>query len=110
MASDHFRAFERRVTSLSGQLLLDDGSASSVQVLNLSLGGACVELSQAPPLEVPARLEIEAPNLWEPLHVASRVIWVQPLGAHFRAGLVFQIENPQVAGWVLDILTLGAYV
>jgi hypothetical protein len=109
MSEDHFRSFERRDTSLPAQLMLEDGTSGPVLVQNLSLGGACVELSEAPPRDSTVRLTLDTANSWQPLQIAARVVWVQPKASHFRAGLSFRIEQARTAGGLLDTLTLGAY-
>jgi PilZ domain len=106
---DHFRVHERRAEPLSGQITTEGGAVHPVRLLNLSLGGACVEVSTAPEVASRLRLELEAPNLWDPLHLIARVVWVEAHQNHFRVGLAFQFERPQVAGWVLDILSDSAY-
>jgi hypothetical protein len=106
---DHFRVHERRAEPLSGQITTESGATHPVRVLNLSLGGACVEVSIPPEVSSRLRLELEVPNLWDPLHLIARVVWVEAQQNHFRVGVAFQLERPQVAGWVLDILSDSAY-
>jgi hypothetical protein len=107
--ADHFRVHERRNEPLSGQISTEEGTNHPVRLVNVSLGGACIEVSAPPEIGARVRLELEAPNLWDPLHLIARVVWVEAQANHFRAGLAFQLERPQVAGWVLDILSNSAF-
>src|SRR5258706_14340363 len=95
----HFRAFARRAMTLPGALGDPVGGARTVQIVNLGLGGACVEIRDegalaplAPGASV--TLDLTAPGLWDPLHVTARVAWVAPSGANVvRAGLAFDYAS-----------------
>ncbi len=78
-------------------------------MVNLSLAGACLQV--ATPLEpgIPIRLEVNAPDLWDPLKLPAKVVWLDKVDDGYRAGVQFQYDNAKLAGWLLDILTPEAY-
>lgn len=109
MAADYFRAFERRACSLPARLYAFGGTPEAARLLNLCLGGACVDSPMRPEDGMLVRLEIDAPNLWKPLVLPARVAWVQQRDRVFRIGLSFRIDDARVMGWLLELLGSGAY-
>jgi hypothetical protein len=57
-------------------------------VVNLSIGGACVEVSAALAAE-PFPLALHHPHLLEPAHVRADVVWVRGKGSDGKAGIRF---------------------
>jgi hypothetical protein len=114
-ARDHFRALHRRPVSLSATLR--DARASwqaEARVVDLALGGACVELS-APPA-VPARgdavrLQVRAPNLWDPLDLSARVSWsgAGRDGGSQRMGLQFEHRDGTMLRALVELLATSGY-
>jgi hypothetical protein len=67
-ARDHFRALARRVVNLPATVENRDGTwPRTARIMDLGLGGACMELLEVVPPGTPVRLLIEAPHLWDPL-------------------------------------------
>jgi hypothetical protein len=102
----HFRAHARRKVNLHAQV--SHGAAGwerSLRVLDLALGGACVEVLDH--VATGDRLEVSfvTPDRWDPLILRARVIWASPSrGAQLaRAGLVFEHAEPSQA---LGLMTL----
>ena len=61
-------------------------------MLNIGLGGACVSAPDPLPEGARLALEIDTPNLWDPLAVVAEVAWVSERDAGdspVRAGLRF---------------------
>jgi hypothetical protein len=58
--------------------------------LNLGLGGACVSIGAAIDVGAVVTLEVNAPNLWDPLVVPAAVAWLRWEGrSTAHAGLAF---------------------
>lgn len=93
--ADHFRAFERRPTSLPVRVQSEVlGWELSAKLLDLGLGGASIVISQPLPLGTSVRLRIDAPQLWEPLVIPSRVAWMRPtIEGDTRLGLRFESDS-----------------
>jgi Tfp pilus assembly protein PilZ len=89
----HFRAQSRKPVSLLGALrpaAVDVIWNREARVIDLGLGGACVETSDSIPTGTAIELVIDTPHLWEPLTLSGSVAWSTPLeegGA--RIGLRF---------------------
>jgi hypothetical protein len=61
-----------------------------IRIVNLSLGGACIEVSEALMPGASLELEIVAPTLWDPLVLQGRVVWsTTERGSIHHAGLAF---------------------
>ena len=73
-AERHFRAFARRAVTLPVTISTEGGSARSAKLVNLGLGGACVAVSDKTEPGRVVTLEVNAPNLWDPLVVVAKVI------------------------------------
>ncbi len=72
----HFRAFGRKEQRLEARISRGDTEGPRpAAVLNLGLGGACLELDG--PLDEPASVTvaIDLPGLWNPLELAAEVAW-----------------------------------
>jgi hypothetical protein len=91
--SSHFRAHVRVPVSLSAALRLGDSEEERpARVTNLSLSGACVELSGAPAVGGRVRLELRLPHLWQPWRIEAEVRW-RHVGRPERAGVRFRFED-----------------
>ena len=102
----HFRSHARRKVNLHAQV--SHGAAGwerSLRVVDLALGGACLEVLDA--VDAGDRLEVSfvTPDRWDPLVLRARVIWTAASrGAQLaRAGLVFDHAEPAQA---LGLVTL----
>jgi hypothetical protein len=106
----HFRAFARRTLALPGALGDENGTARAVVVVNLGLGGACVEAQEDGALDSlsPGRmvtLEVAPSGLWDPLHLTARVAWVSPASVRAaRAGIAFQLSGHHLPSGLIELL------
>ena len=76
--STHFRAQARKPVSLVGALrpaAIDVVWNRDVRVVDLGLGGACVEMSNSIPIGTAVELVIDTPHLWDPLTLRGAVAW-----------------------------------
>jgi hypothetical protein len=81
-----------------------------VRIVNLSLGGACIEVGEPFALGTSLTLEIVAPTLWDPLVLRGRVVWSRgDRGATPRAGLSFEHDDPARAFALFELLGAHEY-
>lgn len=109
-----FRAHARRRVRVAATLA--DAAATweaDVRVVNLGLGGACVELPErmsAGRMSAAAgdtvRLAFITADRWDPLVVPARVAWwIAPRPAEpGRAGLAFEYDSPEAALGVFQLI------
>lgn len=89
-AERHFRAFVRRAVSLAATVTTEEAGSRPARLMNLGLGGACIEVPGPLAVGSAVTLEVTAPNLWDPLIVPAKVAWVRLTDAGpAQAGLVF---------------------
>jgi len=89
-AERHFRAFARRGVNLAATVATEHDGPRPARLVDLGLGGACIELPGPIAAGGAITLEVTAPNLWDPLIVPARVVWVrQSDEGPARAGLSF---------------------
>lgn len=103
----HFRAFGRRAVNLSASIATADGSRPA-RLLNVGLGGACVEIEDIRALSVGSEvtLELTASNLWDPLSVAGRIAWIHMAGPGAgRAGLTFRHAGGQALPALVELMS-----
>jgi PilZ domain len=75
----HFRAMARQPVSLLGALRAQEVDWNrDVRVVDLGLGGACVEVSDSVPAGTSVELVIDTPHLWDPLTLIGAVAWSRP--------------------------------
>jgi PilZ domain len=121
-ARDHFRAHERRRIDLAATISAPDDSPSAgfdaifrqdVRVRDLGLGGAGVELLEAPSGEgsplgpaVKVTLEVMAPARWDPIVVSGSIAWLErgALGQRTRAGVRFDHRDPAALHALFQLL------
>ena len=90
----------------SGERLAGD----RIRIVNLSLGGACIEAADPVTLGASLALEIVAPTLWDPLVLNGRVVWSRTeRGSAHRAGLSFETEDPARAFALFELLGAHDY-
>jgi hypothetical protein len=108
----HFRALSRHLVSLSGSLS-DPGASWSrtAQVVDLGLGGACLELLDAPPPGEAVELAIEAPHLWDPLTLRGEIAWTRAATSTdaARAGIRFAHGSSASLRALTELLEAGAF-
>jgi hypothetical protein len=81
-----------------------------IRIVNLSLGGACIEVADPVLLGASLELEIVAPTLWDPLVLKGRVVWARPdKGSRHRAGLSFEVGDPARAFALFELLSAHDY-
>lgn len=109
MTRNHFRAHGRREVDLPATLRHRAGSwRKRARVVNLSLGGACLETSELVEPGIRITIEILVPTLWDPLVLEGRVVWVRHVAEVARMGV--EIEH-RGGGPLLALLELlGAHV
>ena len=74
----------RQAVSLPGALRMaaaTQGEAwnRDVRVVDLGLGGACLEITDALPAGTSVDLVLETPHLWDPLTLNGAVVWSRAL-------------------------------
>jgi PilZ domain len=109
-AERHFRAFARRAINLPATIgTLADGPRPA-RLIDLGLGGACVEVRAALKVGFAVTLEVTAPNLWDPLIVPAKVAWVHP-GAQgvTRAGVAFDHAGKAALPALVELLASYRY-
>src|SRR5688572_3370620 len=90
-AADHFRAVGRHPADLPVRVTPRGRDEShAVRMLDLGLGGACLEIAERYERGELLTLQIELPGLWDPLVVDAEVAWCEPrpqgptrAGVHF---------------------------
>lgn len=113
--SSHFRGHGRRQVDLSatldaGETAGPSDAAARVRILNLSLGGACIEVSEPVAPGTSLTLEIVAPTLWDPLVLRGRVVWSRgDRDGTPRAGLSFEHADPARAFALFELLGAHDY-
>ena len=88
-----------------------------MRIVNLSLGGACIETSESvlagsPPVApgMWVTVDIVAPTLWDPLSLRSRVIWSsEGRGSPTQTGLEFEHRDPALAYTLFELLRAHDY-
>jgi hypothetical protein len=109
-ALPHFRAFARRAVTLSATVATPAEGPRPARLLNLGLGGACVEVPAGLDVGAAVTLEVTAPNLWDPLIVPARVAWVRPdAGGAFHAGFTFDHATPAALPALVELLVAYRY-
>jgi hypothetical protein len=109
---EHYRTHERRPVRLGATVRQRDGEwAASALVVDLSLGGACVELRERVQTGLAVVIEIVAPTLWDPLVMRGTVAWVKPAAGRMpsRAGVRFVVDDPPQLFALFEVLAAHAY-
>lgn len=96
-----FRAFARREVNLPATLTVGPAGAHDARLVNIGLGGACVETRGALTAGSTAMLEVTTPNLWEPLLLRGTIAWVRGTNdGHVLLGMRFEHERSALTGLV----------
>jgi hypothetical protein len=107
---DHFRAFARRPVGLSAVVSHGDGSSKrAARIVDLSLGGACLEMFEAIPNGTAISLAVEAPHLWDPLFLEGEVVWLHALSGTARFGVRFRHHSGGALRALTELLEAEAY-
>ena len=104
-AAAHFRAFPRREMALPATIEQPPNEPLEARLVNVGLGGACIELGELLRIGAPVTLAVTTPVLWDPLIVPGRVAWVLPTNTgSVRAGVRFDHARSQTIHALLELL------
>jgi len=104
----HFRALSRQSVSLPGALRASDAHVSwnrDVRVVDLGLGGACVEASDSAAAGTSVELVIDTPHLWDPLTLSGAVVWSRRLPDPEGGGALIGVRFEHPTGSSVRTLT-----
>ena len=112
----HFRALSRQSVSLPGALRASDANVSwnrDVRIVDLGLGGACVEASDSTASGTSVELVIDTPHLWDPLTLSGAVVWSRrvpdPEGGGVRIGVRFDHGTGAIVRTLSELLEAEAF-
>ncbi len=121
----HFRALARRPVSLPARIAQAQRSTSfggapaqppvtgpaAARLVDLGLGGACLELGEMLKDGTSLRLLIDVPHLWDPLELEARVTWSRPAAARTpaRIGVRFEGASGRTLRLLAELLEAEAY-
>jgi len=110
----HFRALSRQTVSLPGALRAHDSAWNrDVRIVDLGLGGACVEVSDTVTTGSVVDLVIDTPHLWDPLTLSGAVAWsrsvADPEGAGSMLGVRFEHETGSSVRTLTELLEAEAF-
>ncbi|HYP75257.1 MAG TPA: PilZ domain-containing protein [Polyangiaceae bacterium] len=115
-SSAHFRAWARQAVSLPGALRAAEAHVTwnrDVRIVDLGLGGACVEASDSPAAGTPVELVIDTPHLWDPLTLSGAVVWsrrlADPQGGGALIGVCFSHATGSSARTLTELLEAEAF-
>jgi Tfp pilus assembly protein PilZ len=106
-AAAHFRAFPRRELALRASVETSLNGTRPARLINIGLGGACLELPDRLEVGQRATLHVEIPVLWDPLVAEGRVVWADPERA--RIGLCFDHTNTRLLRPLVELLGAGEF-
>ena len=104
----HFRALSRHSVSLPGALRASDAHVTwnrDVRVVDLGLGGACVEASDSAAAGTSVELVIDTPHLWDPLTLSGAVVWSRRLPDPEGGGALIGVRFEHPTGSSVRTLT-----
>jgi len=108
--ASHFRALSRQAVSLPGALRATASAQEvlwnrDVRVVDLGLGGACLEISEALPAGTAVELVIDTPHLWDPLTLNGAVAWHRTLADPEDGGALLGVRFDHSTGTSVRTLT-----
>src|SRR3954470_1472795 len=106
--STHFRALSRQSVSLPGALRASDDHVTwnrDVRIVDLGLGGACVEASDSVGAGTSVELVIDTPHLWDPLTLSGAVVWSRSLPDPEGGGAMIGVRFEHATGSSVRTLT-----
>jgi hypothetical protein len=107
---DHFRAFARRPVGLPAIVSRGDGTwKRPARLIDLGLGGACMEMLEAVPNGTAVSLAVEAPHLWDPLFLEGEVVWLRTQDGAARLGVRFHHRAGRTLRTLTELLEAEAY-
>jgi len=109
-ACDHFRVHARRSVDLWVIVRRDRSDwRRDARIVDLGLGGACVELSDSLEVGTEVSVEIRAPTLWDPLLLPGTIAWTMTSGPAPRVGIRFDHTQPSPLFALFELLGAQAY-
>jgi hypothetical protein len=76
-----------------------------VRVVDLGLGGACVEASDSAAAGTSVELVIDTPHLWDPLTLSGAVVWSRRLPDPEGGGALIGVRFEHATGSIVRTLT-----
>ncbi|CAN5518072.1 hypothetical protein BH09MYX1_BH09MYX1_00740 [soil metagenome] len=108
--SAHFRLHGRKPVAIHAQVShTTAGWERSLRVVDLALGGACLELMDDVAVGEALRVSFVTPDRWDPLVLKARVAWTQTGedGVMKRGGVAFEHDDEESA--VALLLLIGSH-
>ncbi len=96
----HFRLHARKPVAIHAQVShTTAGWDRSLRVLDLALGGACLELMDDVVVGEVLRVSFITPDRWDPLVIISRVAWIEvgADGVVKKGGVAFEHDHAESA-------------
>jgi len=110
MTKDHFRAHGRREVDLPATLRhRAERWKKRARVVNLSLGGVCIETTELVEPGIRITVELLVPTLWDPLVLEGRVAWVAHKDDKVRMGIELEHQKTGPLFALAELLGAQAY-
>jgi hypothetical protein len=109
-AGGHFRLHARRPVAIHAQVShTTAGWERSLRVIDLALGGACLELMDDVAVGEVLRVSFITPDRWDPLVIPARVAWIEvgADGVVKKGGVEFEQTSSESA--VALLLLIGSH-
>jgi hypothetical protein len=91
--------------ALPASVVSDSGARSDARLLNMGLGGACLDLPEGLDVGQAVTLHVATPVLWDPLVVHGKVAWRDARDdGTTRIGLTFDHERSRVIRGLFELL------
>ena len=78
--TDNRRSSTRHTVSIDSQLMIGDGKTIDAKMVNLSLGGALIELPQKLPMGSRLTIKFRVPAAEDPIDIGATVRWSDAKG------------------------------
>jgi hypothetical protein len=110
VSNRHFRVYARHPIALDAALRRSiTGDSHEAHLVNLGLGGACLELAVAVPVGDPVELFVTAPYRWDPVVVPGEVAWKSDAPDVLRIGIRFRHRGGSSIRALVEILERSGY-
>jgi hypothetical protein len=83
----------------------DAGWNRDVRVVDLGLGGACIEATESVPQGTEIELVLDTPHLWDPLTLSGVVAWSRRLSDPEGGGAMLGVRFEHATGSSVRTLT-----
>ena len=109
--ADHFRAFARQPVDYAAEVRAQ-GRIANAKLINLGLGGACLELDtdtgeSALGLGAVIDVALSLPSAWQVIEIRATVVWAQgadPKHSPWLIGVEFQQLDAHATEQLLEVL------